>query len=306
MSYLLGQIFFSLAIATATGALIGWLLRSIGLARHRNELESTWRMRVARRDDILTKVANELADTKAELNRARGGVDPGERQKELARELRGTKEKLVELASLRQSENTYHEKKLQALEELNRRMNDRHENSAELITQLRREISELKQLMESEQGSTLELERLRGEAVSDRKDLEAEIERLKPLSELVKKRNEQLDQLREELESLRSRSPSGTHRTVTEEEPEFQSEPEPPPPPVRDDLKKIYGIGPVLERKLNGLGITTFRQLAVLDDDEIERVAESIDSFPDRIYRDGWIDAARQQHLQKYGEHVDT
>ena len=39
-----------------------------------------------------------------------------------------------------------------------------------------------------------------------------------------------------------------------------------------DKLTKIKGIGPVAERQLNEQGITTYRQIAELTDEEIEKV----------------------------------
>ncbi len=84
-----------------------------------------------------------------------------------------------------------------------------------------------------------------------------------------------------------------------------------PPPTARiveapielppDDLKLVSGIGPALEKKLNACGIFTYRQLAVLGDEEIERIEAAIKSFG-RIRRDDWVGQARAQHLRKYQE----
>ena len=68
-----------------------------------------------------------------------------------------------------------------------------------------------------------------------------------------------------------------------------------------DDLKMISGIGPALEKKLNARGIVAYRQLAMLGDEEIERIEAAIKSFG-RIRRDDWVGQAREQHLRKYQE----
>ena len=68
-----------------------------------------------------------------------------------------------------------------------------------------------------------------------------------------------------------------------------------------DDLKLITGIGPALEKKLRACGITTYRQLAALNDADIERVEAIIKSFG-RIRRDDWIGQAKAQHFKKYQE----
>ena len=70
----------------------------------------------------------------------------------------------------------------------------------------------------------------------------------------------------------------------------------------RDDLKKIYGIGPFIERKLAEIDVTTYRQIAAMNDADIERVSTYINYFPGRIERDGWLDSARRLHHEKYGE----
>jgi predicted flap endonuclease-1-like 5' DNA nuclease len=69
-----------------------------------------------------------------------------------------------------------------------------------------------------------------------------------------------------------------------------------------DDLKRIHGIGPFIERKLNEIGITTFRQIALFTSDDVARVGEAINFFPDRMVRDNWMDSARAIHKADYGE----
>jgi small subunit ribosomal protein S2 len=59
-----------------------------------------------------------------------------------------------------------------------------------------------------------------------------------------------------------------------------------------DDLKKIGGVGPVLEKKLNALGITRFDQVANFSDEEVAKVDEAL-NFKGRVMRDDWIGQAR-------------
>lgn len=61
-----------------------------------------------------------------------------------------------------------------------------------------------------------------------------------------------------------------------------------------DDLERIKGIGPFTVRKLNALGIYTFRQLASFTNEDIELVNDAIEFFPGRIRRDDWVGQARQ------------
>lgn len=59
-----------------------------------------------------------------------------------------------------------------------------------------------------------------------------------------------------------------------------------------DDLKKISGVGPVLEKKLNALGITQYAQVAAFSADDIARVDEVL-NFKGRIERENWIEQAK-------------
>ena len=59
-----------------------------------------------------------------------------------------------------------------------------------------------------------------------------------------------------------------------------------------DDLKRIKGVGAVLEKKLNRLGITRFAQVADFSADDIARVDAVLD-FKGRIEREDWIGQAR-------------
>ena len=62
-----------------------------------------------------------------------------------------------------------------------------------------------------------------------------------------------------------------------------------------DDLKQIFGIGPVTEKTLNKLGITSYSQLAELKQHDIKKIADALQIFPGRIERDNWVGSARSQ-----------
>ena len=67
----------------------------------------------------------------------------------------------------------------------------------------------------------------------------------------------------------------------------------------RDDLKRIKGIGPSIERTLNELGVYRFHQIAEMSEYEIDRVAQHLKGFRSRIYREDWIGQARDLQYQK-------
>lgn len=84
-------------------------------------------------------------------------------------------------------------------------------------------------------------------------------------------------------------APKATEATAEAELPVLFTAPEGP----ADDLKKISGVGPVLEKKLNALGITTYAQVAAFTAEDIARVDDAL-SFKGRIDRDNWIEQASE------------
>lgn len=59
-----------------------------------------------------------------------------------------------------------------------------------------------------------------------------------------------------------------------------------------DDLKRIRGIGVLIEKKLNSLGIVHYEQVANWTGADIERISRILD-FKGRIERENWIEQAR-------------
>lgn len=63
--------------------------------------------------------------------------------------------------------------------------------------------------------------------------------------------------------------------------------------PVKpDNLRRLIGIGPVNEKKLHGLGIRTYKQIASWTAADIKRV-EDVLEFDGRIERERWIEQAK-------------
>jgi len=60
-----------------------------------------------------------------------------------------------------------------------------------------------------------------------------------------------------------------------------------------DDLKKLSGVGPVLEQKLIEAGVTSFAQIAGWKKKDVEEFDEKL-SFKGRIEREGWVDQAKE------------
>jgi len=89
-------------------------------------------------------------------------------------------------------------------------------------------------------------------------------------------------------------------KPAAEKAPEKKSAPAPAaeehdhgPDGIGDNLTTINGIGPVIEKKLHGLGITTFQQIADLDQSRMDEINEQL-SFKGRIEREQWVEQAKE------------
>lgn len=61
-----------------------------------------------------------------------------------------------------------------------------------------------------------------------------------------------------------------------------------------DDLKRISGVGPVLERMLHRLGVYYFWQVAEWTPEDVQFVDDQLTAFKGRIERDTWVSQAIQ------------
>jgi predicted flap endonuclease-1-like 5' DNA nuclease len=66
----------------------------------------------------------------------------------------------------------------------------------------------------------------------------------------------------------------------------------PSAPAKPDDLKRIRGVGLLIERKLNAMGIATYEQIANWTADDVGTVNAKLE-FKGRIERENWIEQAR-------------
>ena len=60
-----------------------------------------------------------------------------------------------------------------------------------------------------------------------------------------------------------------------------------------DDLKRIEGVGPKLEKLINGMGFYHFDQIANWTEAEIAWVDENLEGFKGRVSRDAWVEQAK-------------
>ena len=84
---------------------------------------------------------------------------------------------------------------------------------------------------------------------------------------------------------------SGSVATVVEAKPVKKSSAK--PAAGGDDLKRLSGVGPALEKKLLEAGVTTFAQVAAWTEADVAAMDEKL-SFKGRIEREGWIEQAKE------------
>lgn len=77
-------------------------------------------------------------------------------------------------------------------------------------------------------------------------------------------------------------------------EPQVEAKPEAAADEAGDKLTEINGIGPVIEGKLKGLGISTFKQIADLTEEDVARIDAEL-NFKGRIEREDWIAQAKEK-----------
>ena len=66
-----------------------------------------------------------------------------------------------------------------------------------------------------------------------------------------------------------------------------------------DDLARIDGVGPFLEKKLNEIGVYTYEEIASWDSTRIREVTKAIQYFEGRIERDNWVEQAARLAFKK-------
>ncbi|GAB5449116.1 hypothetical protein [Gymnodinialimonas sp.] len=60
-----------------------------------------------------------------------------------------------------------------------------------------------------------------------------------------------------------------------------------------DDLKRIKGVGPKMEKLCNSLGFYHFDQIAAWTAEEVRWVDQNLEGFKGRVTRDTWVDQAK-------------
>ncbi len=285
--------------------------KAAGFAEMQAQMENAEDVLISRDQEIATLKTwvEQLAPKDAEIARLRARIeelDPFvERSRRLEREQEQDRARASAALRGKEQELAAHQARLTEIDtELARLRTQSQEDLTRFGETLRERDTEIQRL----RATVEELNMFRGEV--EKKDLalrEAEERRVMDVSE----REEEIGALRKRLVEYRAAQrfgaqskPAGSVESITHSAPATGRSAGKVRPHQKDDLKQIHGIGPVMERVLNRMGMFTFRQIAEWKDQDIEHMASELNTFPDRIRHDNWIDGAKEQHFLKYGEEL--
>lgn len=90
-------------------------------------------------------------------------------------------------------------------------------------------------------------------------------------------------------------APKPKAETKPAPKPKAATKPKAAPKPVAapDDLARIKGLGPKLQKLLPELGITTFAQIAALTEADLAALDTKLGAFAGRPAKDNWIEQAK-------------
>lgn len=280
-------------IFTLLAFLLGFLLSAIAAGRRRRKLQKE-----------LKAVRHELSNIKAEL----GAL---QEQHEL------------KTAELQKAELTIGDlnKKIEVMEAEKKQLHMDLYNANEIIEKHNANIAAYESTIEDLNNQILGLkakQNTSGKFNYAGQDASGAIDRLTLLEEKINKLDSENEMLRADLNKLKS----GTKLAIADIAPTVSSEPVAASNPadevlelsaqpaknmvsfigtsipdaggVVNDLTVIEGIGPFLEKKLNGIGIYNYEQIAALNEETIPVVTEQIEFFHGRIEKDDWVGQAKR------------
>lgn len=288
------------AAAAAAGIAAGWLLRNLRCRREKEAINGGWQQQIEAQRAEHERLVEQNKNLMQQVSQYKASAtDATNRSRELSSVLKD--------ALARRDE---------AMREL--------KDARTRLGAAGREMTQLRSELEARPADGEAVEMRDAEIARLSRELSTWQERLPPLLERFRERNEAAERLAAELEEARyrideleSRSRSGD--TLAEavdstalDEPLVASndaddgddesvvdyEPDDavdgmPAVGLRDDLKMIKGIGPAIEKTLNELGIFRLHQVAELTDYDVDRIARRLRGFRARIYREDWIGQAR-------------
>lgn len=303
--YLISKIVLCLLIAFAFGFGLAWLLWHMTTRRRDAEMNSVWQRRFGdlqrERDTTVAKIRHELDDQRQQIPTLESSLrERSDLIAELESNLIEWREKVPGVQSrLEASEsekdrltadNARLQERLGAIEAQHRASSTDDSKQREALADWQRKYEACaKRAREAE--AKAEQSELTARDIAQELDASLVAQKANA-AKALEERDARIRELDEQLAAARKQGASPAPRP-SGVKPDGLLEQRPAAEPV-DDLKKIRGVGPVLEKTLNELGIYFFRQIAAFDDDHIDWVADHINTFGGRIKRDQWVEQATE------------
>ena len=111
----------------------------------------------------------------------------------------------------------------------------------------------------------------------------------KPVAEKVKKAKK----AKAKAEKVEKAKAEKAPKAKAEKAPKAKAAKLAPTSSIPDNLELIKGLGPKVNNLLNGLGVTSFAQVANWTDADVADIDAKLGAFAGRITRDNWIDQAQ-------------
>ncbi len=285
---------FALLAGLLVGAAVGWGMRARRARRDKLAINAGWQDQLEAQRLEHDRLVDQNRSLMAKINRFQtASTEAANRNRELSNSLKEA---------------------LERRDSLTREITDVRSNLEAALTERRQLESEMKNLASSDSSQSAALRKRDEKIFNLSRQLEDWQQRVPPLVERYRERNSDAERLEFELAAAREKiraleSMLGSEETRVEPvDPHTLSESlDASNEPVamhddahndvdrlRDDLKRIKGIGPAIEKTLNELGIFRFRQIADMSEYDIDRVASRLKGFRTRIYREDWIGQARE------------
>jgi predicted flap endonuclease-1-like 5' DNA nuclease len=311
--YVLGEIALLVALALGVGAASGylWWGRRGGTTRAADDdalvdrlagLESALsaaRREGAERAGQLAALRGELPEARtasAELVETRTRLETASRELEQSRTATaGLEQRIAELEAKVEADARTAEDRVRGVDA-----------AASRIRTLETQLAAARNLASEREARVTELEAhlaaTRREAAEHAAGLRSAADTVAQIESVRREERAELESLRARLDELDTSLERATKTLRSRERriARLEAAAQEPPWPD-DDLGEIAGIGPKVSELLRSLGITTFGQLAALDDGEIAGYNGTLEHLRARASRDDWAGQARRLHRIKYG-----
>ena len=233
---------------------------------------SSWESKIQGLSHSNSSASNQLSNANSELHTLRVRIKDAN-TKFFNSNMEWTK-KLKNLENLHNKDRDALAQKMKTLEIERGKLNDSSSSNKELIS-LRAELNECKNKWENK------AEELKNSQRIETKEVEVEqIDTTVKVTKIDRKSNHNVKGMRRQRK---------TKKNLIHEEEEVMVVKS----AEKDNLQLVKGIGKVLEKVLNDLGIYRFEQIVSWTKDEIVKIDEAI-AFPGRIEREEWVKQAKQ------------